>query len=203
VTDNGDPVDVRTNGTHPLPDVDSSRLPERQLDFDGVTLDQRLDALMEMVRDWNWRTVSVETGHTAEESPTQAPTRPPTETAAIPVPAPVSPSAAVEADEREDTTAADRRLVVGDNRPQPIAVESTPRHARRDPVRQDPQQLPLEDASAPATPPPPPSAAEAQRAEADPPVDPPKGHSRFKVAALYLAAAAAVILTIGGIRLFA
>jgi hypothetical protein len=206
VTEKMDPIDARTNGTHPEPDVALSQPLDRELRFDGVSLDQHFDALMEMVRDWDWRTVSLETGHPRGASPTPAATSAPPapEPNSVPIPAPASPT---EADVREELVAPDTESVPGGGDPQAAAVESMPRQAPHEPASSDPPPAPLEDLASPAapsrpsppSPPSPPSAAKAQGVAADPET----AHSRIKMAALYVAGAVAVLLAIGGIRLFA
>jgi len=203
VTGSLDPLEMHTNGAHPMSDLDSSQPRRRELSLDGDSLDQYFDTLMEMVRDWDWRTVSLETGHAPGDSPT------PAETSAVPAPgllfAPVhAPAPAVEADVREDAVTPDRGSVPSGADP-PIAVESLSPPTTRDPASADPLPRSLEKTAFPAAPfpPPPPSTAEARGTNADPPFDFLRGHSRIKVAALYLAGAVAVLLAIGGIRLFA
>jgi hypothetical protein len=200
VTDNLEPVEVRTNGTHPMPEVDSSPPLDREPSFDGVSLDQHFDALLEMVRDWDWRTVSLDTGH-APGDPTT-----PTETSASLARGPNSPvrapTPAVEPDVCKDTVEPDRGSVPRGAEP-PIAVESMSPRANRDPASADPPPRSLENTAYPAAPIPPPTPSAAEALGAHPPVDSPRGHSKLKVAALYLAGAVAVLIAIGGIRLFA
>jgi hypothetical protein len=182
-----------------MPEVDSSPPLDRELSFEGVSLDQHFDALLEMVRDWDWRTVSLDTGHAPGDPST------PSATSASPARGPNSPvrapTPAVEPDVCQDTVAPDHGSVPRGTEPR-IAVGSMSPRANRDPAPADPPPRSLENTAYPAAPIPPPTPS-AEALGAHPPVDSPRGHSKLTVAALYLAGAVAVLLAIGGIRLFA
>ena len=57
------PIEATTNGTHKVTDAEPSKpIDEAPQSLNGSSVDERLDALLQMIRTWDWRTAPVAAG---------------------------------------------------------------------------------------------------------------------------------------------
>jgi hypothetical protein len=226
VNDHMSQIVVTANGKQGVKEADTLRAPEASSRPRGSTVEQRLEALMETVRTWNWRPSSPN-GHSAEEvaGAREALTSSTTATF-LPVSAPANDNG----EDPEPVVAADTSSAPGSPDSGPALLAPMPRHARTEPEsvvafadnpedaksstaapvplpQRIPAQVPLEPTNdtafwypiQPATLP----SSDETKAEAAPPSHRLERLSRIKVFSLYVASAAAVLLVIGAIRFFA
>ncbi|MGO9855085.1 MAG: hypothetical protein ACLPYY_08600 [Acidimicrobiales bacterium] len=231
-SDPSDPIEVTTNGTHKVTEAEPPNpADEAPQALHGSSVDERLDALLQMIRTWDWRTAPVTSrpAATREAAPTStvrvtagpppAEMAPPTST--VPVTAGPPPAeAAVSTTPPPLTTPAPSQVRQDSDPPtqstspvQSIAdtqlvVVGRPRHARFEPSSDKPEDAPVEvtSSSAPA-----PDPATIPEFEFEPVAEPEPDHflarmwsqHRFREAVFGLAAVVVVLLIIAGIRLIA
>jgi hypothetical protein len=70
VIDQTGSAEPRTNGTHATSDTEGSGLDDGSASsFDGGAIDDRLDALLQSIREWDWRTAPAEGGAADRDAP--------------------------------------------------------------------------------------------------------------------------------------
>jgi hypothetical protein len=192
-------IEVATNGTRNVTDAEPPKpIEEAPQLLNGQSVDERLNALLQTIRTWDWRAASVDEG------------RQPAEAAASTMPSPHTTTASVEV--REDPGPLTSEVPLTSEAPltvdesftggappvqntadtQPVVLEPTPPPATVDP----PAPEKLSDAPDDA----------ASWFESEPRPDQPTrrwwSHPWAKFSVMGLAAVVAVVLIVGGIRLF-
>ncbi len=156
------PIEVTTNGTHRVPDVEPpDSIDESREVLNGASVDERLDALLQTIRTWDWRTSPVAAGPRAPEAAAPTSTAPvaarsPAREVAVSTPMapvaavspsvaastvspPTTPAAAPAREEPEPPTRPSPVQSIGDT--QPVLV-GQPRHAKFEPTPEDPEDTP-------------------------------------------------------------
>ena len=145
VNDQSGPFEVTTNGTHKVTDAEppkpidqspesvNGRSVNRQA-INGPSVDQRLDALMETIRAWDWRAASVGAISPSAEAVAGSVSHPIT-----------PPSTEVRGDSEPLTHAPFPVPSIADT--QPVEVQRKPRHARAQPLPPENRAVAVEDAT--------------------------------------------------------
>jgi hypothetical protein len=203
-------IEVATNGTHKVTDTEPPKpIDEGPQFLNGQSVDERLAALLQTIRTWDWRVASVAEGPQPAEAAASTVQSPHTATASVEVREDPEPLTVEEPVTSEEPVTGELPLTVHEaftpGAPpvqknadtQPVVLEPTP-PATVDP----PAPEKLEDAPDDATSP---SEAEAESQPGTGPAPPNRrwrSHPWAQFAVLGLAAVGAVVLIVGGIRLF-
>jgi hypothetical protein len=179
------PIGVTTNGTHRVTDAEPSNpIDDSPQSLNASSMDERLDALLQMIRTWDWRTAPAATG------PPPAEVAASTVAASTASPLTTPASAQVREDSEPHTRGASPAQSIADT--QPVMLVGTPRHAKFEPAPADPDDAP-----------------ELVTSSSEPEHEPDHflarlwSNHRFKEAVFGLAAVVLVLLLIAGIRLIA
>lgn len=200
------PIGATTNGDHRVTDAEPSNPTDEAPQYvNGSSIDDRLDALLQMIRTWNWRAAPVAT-------------RPPPAEVAASTASPLTTPAFAQVREDSATLTGGAASVRPEPQPvgpdhlgvqsikdtQPVAVVGNPRHAKSESALEEPEGAPdvvalLYDRE--FEPDPEPVAELERKPEPDHFLARVWSHHRFREAVFGLAAVVVVLLVIAGIRL--
>jgi hypothetical protein len=199
-------IEVATNGTRKVTDAEPPKPVEQAPQFlNGQSVDERLAALLQTIRTWDWRAASVAEGPQPAEAAASTMPLPHTTTASVEVredPEPVTSAVPLTVHEPFNGGAppVQNNPVQNNADMQPIVLAPTPPATVDPPAPQKLEGAPDDAVSSSEPEPEPEPGTEAGPA---PPHRRWRSHPWARFAVLGLAAVVAVIIIVGGIRLFA